>query len=141
MTARYPKQAILYVEALGFLILIAITWLDEGILVPTHMLPAWLGDGNWHDALFISLAIILIAFTVLLLTFKLISRIHELESFIRVCAWCRKLDLNGQWVTMEEYLSKSSHIECTHGVCRSCAGNLKREAEATRRLHPLIETN
>ncbi len=118
-------KLILIGEAVGFIILFFVTWLDEGVILPYHWLGSWFGPGTWDEAALESVAIALVGFSVIAYTSCLLSKLHYLESLLRVCAWCRKLELNGKWVPMEEFLDKAGDIKCSHGICIDCASRMQ----------------
>lgn len=134
-------KIIIFAQSAGFLLILAITWLDEGVLLPHHLLGNWFGPGSRHEAILESIAITVVGLTVLAVTRQLLNRVYYLESFLRVCSWCRKLDLNGHWVPMEEYLHKSASISCTHGICEDCAINMSKEAAAQHVIMPMHENS
>jgi hypothetical protein len=48
------------------------------------------------------------------------------EEFVRVCSWCKKVDVGGQWVEVEEAVSHLGLFDqallpqLTHGICLDC---------------------
>jgi GAF domain-containing protein len=40
----------------------------------------------------------------------------ELERLVTVCAWSRKIQVDGRWVTFEEFLVDSLGLRITHGI-------------------------
>ena len=46
----------------------------------------------------------------------LIRRLQRLETFATMCAWSRTVELDGQWVTFEEYLSRRFNVKVSHGI-------------------------
>ena len=59
-----------------------------------------------------------------LATHRLLKRLHHLEEYRRVCAWCRKMDHQGKWVTMEDYFKTAFATHASHGVCPECSRTL-----------------
>lgn len=54
-----------------------------------------------------------------------LSRINTLNGLIPVCAWCKKIrDDAGYWSQLEEYVSKHTQAEVSHGICPDCQGKL-----------------
>jgi len=52
---------------------------------------------------------------------KLNDKIDELESFISLCANCKKAKgSDGNWLALEELLMKEDHKQFSHGICREC---------------------
>ena len=56
----------------------------------------------------------------LLLTRRLVLRLHYLEEFLRVCSWCRKLSAGTEWIPVEEFFEQTSH-----GMCPACLAEQK----------------
>jgi CHASE3 domain sensor protein len=50
-----------------------------------------------------------------------IRRLHDLEGLIKVCAWTKRVQWHGQWISFEEYLSKRFNLDCTHGMSEEAA--------------------
>jgi hypothetical protein len=50
-----------------------------------------------------------------------LSEIKLLESFLPICAECRKIrDQQGQWQQMESYIGEYSNTQLSHGLCPDC---------------------
>jgi len=109
-------RRILRYQILGFALLIIISWLDE-----------WIGLGalffggahvpNYREAIFETLVIIAVAAPICIRTKRISDRLLYLEGFLRVCAWCGRV--------------QDSQIRTTHGICVACSAREKRKA--TRR--------
>ena len=115
------SQMVLYLEIIGFSLILFMQWLDEAYLVPEHLIPDWVAPGAWHEAILSSLVLIAVAVPVVLLTARLLRRLFYLESFVRICAWCRKINVDDRWMLLEEYLASVSDVECSHGICADCS--------------------
>lgn len=76
-----------------------------------------------NDAIFESVLIVAIAVPTLLRTWKVLKRLHHLEGFLRVCAWCRKIGRGTTWVTLEAFAHNDLHVEASHGICPECQRN------------------
>jgi len=57
-----------------------------------------------------------------------LSRINQLESFLPICSYCKKIRKPGSdpakmesWETMEKYLSERIPTQFSHGICPECA--------------------
>jgi hypothetical protein len=53
------------------------------------------------------------------------ARIYYLESFTRLCAWCRRVYYNGKWIQIEKNFQKTTNAKMTHEICNDCAEKLK----------------
>ena len=45
---------------------------------------------------------------------------QKLETLLHVCAWCKKIRDDADWVTLENYLQKQTGSPLTHGICPTC---------------------
>ncbi len=50
----------------------------------------------------------------------LIRRIKILEGFLPICAGCKKIRNQDQWVQIESYISAHSPVQFTHSMCPEC---------------------
>ncbi|MBL9139308.1 MAG: hypothetical protein JNK85_25795 [Verrucomicrobiales bacterium] len=41
---------------------------------------------------------------------------ERLETLVRVCAWSRTVEFEGEWLSFEQYLSRRFGIKTTHGI-------------------------
>jgi hypothetical protein len=56
------------------------------------------------------------------------DQVHALESFLPMCAWCKRIrDENNNWELIERYINKQGGSRVTHGVCPDCLAKLKEE--------------
>lgn len=53
---------------------------------------------------------------------KVLSEIKILKGFLPICSHCKKIrDDKGYWTQLEEYISKNSEAQFSHGLCIDCA--------------------
>lgn len=116
---RKKWTSILWVEAIGFSGLIALSWLTEAVRLP-HLIYGEPFVPNWHRALFRTVVIVLVWAWVQTATRRLLKRLHYLEEFLRVCGWCRKVCHQGEWLTMEKYFDSKFATQTSHGMCPEC---------------------
>ena len=121
---RIVLRRILLLEAIAFLAIVAIIWLDEVLDLP-HLLfrapptPLRLGEGFLESILTLAVGI-----GVVLVTGRAFRRIEYLESLIVMCAWCRRVRDGGDWVTVELLLERQHHAQTSHGICDACAAGI-----------------
>jgi hypothetical protein len=121
---RIVLRRILLLEAIAFLAIVAIIWLDEVLDLP-HLLfrapptPLRLGEGFLESILTLAVGI-----GVVLVTGRAFRRIEYLESLIVMCAWCRRVRDGGDWVTVELFLERQHHAQTSHGICDACAAGI-----------------
>jgi hypothetical protein len=112
-------------QIVGFLVVVGVIWMDEYFDLP-HLLfnspPTPLRIG---ECVFETAAIILLSFIIIFATLKLHRRLKELESLLRICAWCKKVNVGDQWMPLENYLHSFQKTTISHGMCPSCYEQLK----------------
>jgi hypothetical protein len=116
---------VLWVEAAGFCFLIALSWINELTDFQVLVFPGY--RANWREAAIETVAAIFVGSITLVLTKRLLNRLHYLEGYLRICAWCRRLDSDGVWVPVEQYFTDQFSLESTHGICPECAKKMIEE--------------
>lgn len=131
--ARYPSaKFILRGQAIGFSSLLILMWSAELLHLP-HYFFGDSPDSMWSRLTIRTFVLLGIWLIVHLTTSHLLKRLHELERYLRICGWCRKVDDHGEWRTMEDYFGSRFHTDTTHGICPLCARNqLSQHLDATR---------
>jgi hypothetical protein len=127
--SKIQSNAILRTEALGFSLLIVLSWLTEMLHIP-HYLFGESFEPNWHRAALRTVIILAIWIWVHLLTRRLLKRLHYLEEFLRICGWCRRVCNDGEWLPMEQYFSSKFAMRTSHGMCPECLEKKKLEIMA-----------
>jgi hypothetical protein len=64
-------------------------------------------------------------------------RMRERDGLIVVCAWTRRVQWQGRWMTFEEYLTERFDLRCTHGICDEVAEKIRTEVAKTD-LNPTL---
>ena len=107
-----------------------ISYLDELIKLPSLIFSgdpsAFLHRRSTLDMLIVLAVWLLVSAS----TRRILERIHYLEKFMRVCAWCRKIDYKGEWMRLEDFMQQGFDTPTTHGICPEC---LKQQREAVER--------
>jgi hypothetical protein len=49
-----------------------------------------------------------------------LAEVRTLRGLIQVCAWCKKVAVEGGWQQLEAYVRDHTHAEFTHGICPTC---------------------
>ncbi len=117
------NELILWCENIGFLVLIALSWANEVLDLPRHVFGG-ATHVNWRESVIETLLILMVWGGLRVFTKRLLRRLYYLESFPRVCAWCRKLSHGDDWLPLEEYFAKGFNIETGHGICPACKANM-----------------
>jgi hypothetical protein len=124
MTTTKTSSQLLWYEAFGFLLIIALSWLNELLSLPSRVFGG-VPHSNWRESAMESLVALAVWLGLFLITKRILQRLYYLENFIRVCAWCRKIGEGDKWLSLEEYFSEGFAIKTSHGICSECANNLR----------------
>ena len=124
-------RIVLY-QNLGFLGIMVICYLDELLKLPTLLFSenpfAFLFRRSTLDILLV-LAVWLLVSTS---TRRILERIRYLEKFMRVCAWCRRINFKGEWMPLEEFMRQGFDTPTTHGICTECLQQQRVAADKAR---------
>jgi hypothetical protein len=123
LTLPQKARRILIFEGSGFLAILAACWLDEWTGFYDWPL-ARSAAINWRGLWVETLIILAVGISALLITRELLARILYLERFVRVCAWCRKVKLRGEWMLLEDYLQRGLEFDTSHGICPNCEAQM-----------------
>lgn len=113
-------RTILRWQTIGFSILVAIMWIVELFHIPHHLFgesPEFL----WTRAIVRTFTVAAVWGIVHLSTRRLLARLHELEEFLLICAWCRKVGDRDRWLSLEDYFDSKFATSTSHGICPECA--------------------
>jgi len=64
----------------------------------------------------VSTGLLILSATVMIGAGVLVLRIRQLQSIITICAWTQKVNFNGKWMPMEEYLWRRFRVKVSHGI-------------------------
>lgn len=131
MTTQTNHSRILWYEGIGFFLIVVLSWLNEfsnlaNLLGANQYVP------NWRETSLETLIVLLVAIPVMILTSRLGSRLHYIEGFLRVCAWCKKLEHNGEWIPLENFFETKFQTETSHGMCLPCMDEMKAKMKKDR---------
>ena len=79
---------------------------------------------NWSQVSIISAFVVISSSLMFLAEAALISKIKYLEGFFTMCASCKQVRLEGEWVSVESFLKDSSEVQLSHGICPTCVKKL-----------------
>lgn len=123
----YWQKALLW-QSLGFMTVLILTWSDA-LFDLTHVIL-----GLPHRELDLDRTVITTGVLVLLWMFSaykiylVVSRLSYLESFLHVCAWCRKIEYNNHWLSLEAHFSRKTGGKVSHGICPECSEKVVSQA-------------
>lgn len=110
----------LIAELIGFGALLILALGDEPLDLPHRLFGAPSQPFVWQSGAMEGIGICLVLAVVLMVQRRFLKRIKLLEGLLPICAFCKKIRTNDQWVTIEEYISDHSDASFSHGFCPSC---------------------
>jgi hypothetical protein len=119
VSAQPYVSKILWYEAIGFLTIIVLSWINEFSDLP-HFVSDVPYVPNWRESALETPIVVLVAIPVMTLTKRLVSRLYYLEGFLRICSWCKRLEHNDEWVPLEKFFESKFQTETSHGMCQAC---------------------
>jgi hypothetical protein len=127
---KKKNTLLLWLADVGFLVLIALCWANQVLDLPRHLLGGT-SHSNWRESVMETILILIVWAGVRVFTKRLLRRLYYLESFPRICAWCRNLSHEDEWLPLEEYFAEGFHVEASHGICPACRARMLSEHAAT----------
>lgn len=131
-------RIVLY-QNLGFLATMAVCYLDELLKLPSLIFSGHPFVVLHRRATLEMLLFLAIWLLVSSSTRHLLKRIQDLERFLRVCSWCRRINYKGEWMQLEDFMEQSFETPTTHGICQECLHRQKEMLErnkAARKKEP-----
>ncbi|HTQ52578.1 MAG TPA: hypothetical protein VMJ12_17860 [Candidatus Acidoferrales bacterium] len=122
-------RIVLY-QNLGFLAVIMLCYLDDLLKLPSLIFSDHPFDFVYRRSTLEMLLFLAVWLLVSKSTRRLLLRLRQLEDFLRVCAWCRRIDFKGEWMPLEDFMEQSFDTPTTHGICPDC---LRERKEALAR--------
>ena len=119
----YWQRALLW-QSLGFLIVVVLTWSDA-LFDLAHAilgLPHRAEDLN-RTAITTVILLLLWMFSAYKI-YLVVSRLSYLETFLHVCAWCRRIEYNDRWLSLEAHFTQKTGGRVSHGICPECSAQV-----------------
>jgi hypothetical protein len=123
-------KIVLY-QNLGFLGVIILCFLDDLLKLPSLIFSNHPFAFLYRQSTLEMLLVLGVWFLVSMSTRRVLERIRYLEKFMRVCAWCRRINYHDEWMRLEEFMQQGFDTPTTHGICAEC---LQRQQEAVERV-------
>ncbi|HEY3900122.1 MAG TPA: CHASE3 domain-containing protein [Chthoniobacter sp.] len=78
------------------------------------------------------LLILFAGFTVVTILW-LLRRMQKVQALVTVCAWSKAIELDGEWISFEEYLHRRFKLQISHGISPAEAAKFSEELAALRK--------
>ena len=124
-------RIVLY-QNLGFLGILAICYLNDLLKLPAGVFSEHPFAFVFSRSMLDMLLVLAVWFLVSSSTRRILDRIRYLEKFMRVCAWCRRINFKGEWMPLEEFMRQGFDTPTTHGICTECLHKQQAAIEKAR---------
>jgi hypothetical protein len=129
---KEARSKILLYQSVGFLSILGLSWLDSWLGLSDLVF----GQHTYIPEFRASILGMLFIFAVWLLvassTRRILDRVRYLEGFLKVCAWCRRIDHKGRWMPLEDFMQEGFDTPTSHGICEDCLCQQKAALERAR---------
>ena len=115
----------------GFVGLIIIFALDEYWDLPARSFGAMLKPIRPYEFSIKAVAALCLFITVLGVLREAIVRIQRLSHMLTMCAWCRRVSVNGEWISIDQFLQQRKNTTSSVGLCPDCYGKKATERMAS----------
>ena len=119
-------------QNLGFLGIIILCFLEDLLQLPSLIFSNHPFAFLYRQSTLEMLLVLGVWFLVSMSTRRVLERIHYLEKFMRVCAWCRRINYHDEWMRLEEFMRQGFDTPTTHGICAECLQRQKDAIEQAR---------
>src|SRR5215510_15860136 len=106
----------------GFVGLIVVFALDEYWDLPARSFGALLKPIRPYEFSIKVVAALCLFITVLGVLREAIVRIKRLSHMLTMCAWCRRVSVNGEWISIDQFLQQRKNTTSSIGLCPDCYG-------------------
>jgi hypothetical protein len=104
----------------GFLGLIAVFALDDYWDLPARSFGTFVKPTRPYEFSIEVVAALCLFIIVLGVLRQAIHRIRRLSHMLTMCAWCRKVSVNGEWISIDQFLQQRRNTTSSVGLCPDC---------------------
>ncbi|MGQ9843285.1 MAG: hypothetical protein ACUVRK_06930 [Spirochaetota bacterium] len=126
MKKKDSIRKIIAIEMIVFLLIIIFIWVQEIYDLPHLLLNAEPTPVNYEESLIETIFFTVIFGFLIYHSIRILMKIRSLESYIRICAGCNKIYVDGRWIPLEEYFNVYAQKKTSHGLCDDCRKYYKR---------------
>ena len=131
-SAKAVNEALL-LEALGFIFVALLIWVNEYLDLPHMLLGAAASPWRPVEVTIESGFVLLLGAAVTGVSWLTFRRLAYLESLLTLCAECQRVGDEGRWMPFEIFVKSRDSTVTTHGMCPDCqsaiAASLPAEAK------------
>jgi len=126
-----PKQSVYWQKALlwqslGFLIIVVLTWSDALFDLAHAIFGLPHREEDLNRTMITTVVIVFLWMLSAYKVYRVVSRLSYLESFLHVCAWCRRIEYKDRWLSLEAHFTEKTGRSPSHGICPECSEKMLR---------------
>jgi hypothetical protein len=131
MTSRFSalRRLSLGLQALSFVLLLAVIWLDETLDLPRRFFHAAPTPFRPEEALLETLLLLAVALISLAFTSTLLKRLIVAQSFLPFCPACQRVRRGERWTSVADFLQEEQSDLLGYGLCPTCDSRPPGQAE------------
>jgi len=99
-------------------------WVNELFDLPSLLFGDPATPINYKEAVLETILVLCTLVLFYIISFKLAKHVKYLEGLTVICANCKKIRVQNEWIPIEKWLSIKTDILLSHGVCRECLKQL-----------------
>src|ERR1043166_6094485 len=111
---KETRPKILLYQSAGFLAIIALSWIDEHLGISRLILGQHTFLPEFHVSTLEMLLVLAVWLIVSTSTRRVLEHIRQLEGFMKVCAWCHRVEYKGEWIRLEQFLEQGFDTPTSH---------------------------
>jgi len=119
MQKKRSARELLWFEVAAFGLIIGLSWANEVLGLAARLLGVP-HHPNIGEAILETFLVLLVAIPILIHTRRVVSRPFYFEGFLRVCAWCKNVEHQGDWIPVGEFFQERFETKTSHGMCPAC---------------------
>jgi hypothetical protein len=120
MEKKLRPAKVLLSQGMGFVALIAISWVNELIDLRSLVLGDHPYISDFRESTLEMLFVLAVWLVVYGSTNRMLARMNQLEGFLHLCSWCRRIGTKGRWMSTEEFFDRRFDTKTSHGICEEC---------------------
>src|SRR5450432_285469 len=129
---KEARPKVLLYQGLGFFTIILLSWLDQWLNLSDLVFGDYFNLPGFHESELLTLLTLAVWLLVTNSTRRVLERVRYLEGFLRVCAWCRRINFKESWMPLEEFMQQGFDTPTTHGICKDCVDRTTADLERAR---------
>ncbi len=126
MSKMILAEKIILFELIGFGIVILFLWVDEIFDIPHHIFGSETTPINLTECIFETTIVLFFCVIIILFTLALLARVKHIEGFFPICPNCKKVKVENDWISIDDYVREYSEGEFAESLCPECTTQHRR---------------